>query len=169
MNKGLKMDTSTQNTPPYSPLTVCREILHIGEAEGIDNIIPLKLIKLAFLSHGFHLAILDKPLFKDEIEVWPYGPVIKGIYFAVHYYGREPVDFRTFDHIKEELGAEQKNIIKGVMNSYQQYTAGQLSSITHRKGSPWDIMMAREGINATIPDKLIKKHYKKVMKDSGKA
>lgn len=45
------------------------------------GISPLKLQKLIYMAHGWHLALLDKPLVEDEApEAWKFGPVFASVY-----------------------------------------------------------------------------------------
>ena len=40
---------------------------------------PMKLIKMVYITHGWFMARYgaDKPLIKEPIEAWKYGPVIQ--------------------------------------------------------------------------------------------
>ncbi|KJW07325.1 Panacea domain-containing protein [Orientia tsutsugamushi] len=45
----------------------------VDRAAG-DVITQLKLQKLVYFAQGAHLALFDKPLFKEDIEAWENGP-----------------------------------------------------------------------------------------------
>lgn len=148
-----------------SSLAVCREILRIGKEEGIDDISPLKLIKLAYICQGFHLAVVDEPLFEDKVEAWKYGPVVRRIYDAVSHYRKNSILPNQFDHVEGELNEDAMTIIKGVMNAYGELEGLQLSTITHKKGTPWHEIRSEWASGTVIPNPLIKKHYKKILTD----
>ena len=48
-----------------------------GTVEGITN---LKLQKILYFAQAAHLAVHEKPLFKEDIEAWKFGPVIPSVY-----------------------------------------------------------------------------------------
>jgi uncharacterized phage-associated protein len=138
---------------------VCREILELGK----QRITPLKLIKLAYISQGFHLGYYGKPIFDDEVEAWPYGPVIRSIYFAVNHFKRHEITKTLFEHVNDDLSLEAQRVIDAVIKTYDKYDALELSALTHRKGSPWDITVREKGINKIIPKSLIKSHYEGII------
>lgn len=131
--------TATPSEPPYSSLLVCREILHKGKERNIANISQLKLIKLAYIAHGFHLAYLNKPLFSEKVAVWPWGCMVKAIYDQVNHYGKKPIYHRQFDHIEGRVKGESEEVIELVMAVYGEYHAITLSALTHQENSPWHI------------------------------
>ena len=51
-------------------------------AHGGGALTPLQVIKLAYIAHGFTLALLGRSLVPEPIEAWRYGPVIPSIYTA---------------------------------------------------------------------------------------
>ncbi|WP_207678513.1 Panacea domain-containing protein [Desulfonema magnum] len=57
----------------------------------------------------FHLAIHDKPLFDEEIEVWTYGPAVPELYSEYKKYGSGHIpsptdtDFSVFDEETRSL------------------------------------------------------------------
>lgn len=146
-----------------SPYAVCREILHIGKERNIGDISLLKLIKLAYISHGICLAVLDKPLFEDQVEAWRYGPVIVRIYDAVRHYKSQPISTGIFDHVEEEVVGDDLEAIKCAMDIYGKLSALQLSTITHRKGTPWHQVKKRWFPGSVVPNELIKNHYIEIL------
>ena len=142
----------------FSPYAVCREILHRG-----TNVTPLKLIKLAYISHGHHLAFLNQPLFNDEVKAWPYGPVVESIYHAVRHFKRRQIIKELFDGpVDCDTGNDANRVIDLVVSAYDRYDGLQLSAITHKNGSPWHIAIQKYGKWETIPNCLIKDHYRKI-------
>ena len=55
---------------------------------------PMKLQKLIYFAHGWHLALTSKPLINEHPEAWAYGPVIPSIYHRFKKYGRDAVQNR---------------------------------------------------------------------------
>jgi uncharacterized phage-associated protein len=58
---------------------VADAILKIAKEQG-KPLTPLKLMKLVYIAHGWHMAIENQDLFNNRIEAWKYGPVIPDLY-----------------------------------------------------------------------------------------
>lgn len=75
----------------YTAKAVANHLLDFGLTRK-NEIPPLKMQKLVYISHGWHLALSDgKPLVSDEyVEAWPYGPVFPSVYHEFKHYGASP-------------------------------------------------------------------------------
>lgn len=128
---------------------------------------PMKLLKLVYIAHGWHLGYGKGELISEAVEAWKYGPVIDSLYQNVRAYGRNPIK-RELGAAKsiEEQGADASTIqlLDSVWEAYSQHNGLQLSTMTHQPGTPWDIIWNAEGgkgqFGAIIPNDLIEKHYK---------
>src|SRR6516164_9635188 len=56
---------------------------------------PLQLQKLVYIAHGWHLGLLNRPLFAQRVEAWPYGPVIEDVYHAFKRFGQNGINGRA--------------------------------------------------------------------------
>lgn len=113
--------------------------MHEAKKKRVPDMTPMKLIKLAYISHGFHLACLEMPLFNDAVRAWQYGPVVERVYEAVKHYGKDIIFFNHFDHVQGEITGPSKKVIEAVVKVYgKKYNALELSHLTHRKDTPWD-------------------------------
>lgn len=131
----------------------------------------LKLVKLCYIAQGFSLAILDRPIFDDDkIVAWKYGPVIPSIYHEFKHFGKEGItskseyatlndDFTLTTETPELTDENDKKIIQIVWNMYRKFTGSELVTMTHKKGTPWDLVY-RPNENEVIPNDLIRKYYK---------
>jgi uncharacterized phage-associated protein len=130
----------------------------------------MKLQKLAYIAHGWHLAITGQPLFFNRVEAWKYGPVIPDLYQEFRESGAAGIDHfarrPTVDGGSEEWTLdgeeESKRVIDGVWNSYKQFSGVQLSSMTHQKGTPWALARTKATGNRSGPvidPESIRKHY----------
>lgn len=64
----------------YPVKAVANAFLQIAEKHDA-KLSPLKLQKLVYISHGWHLAIEGQNLVSDEFaEAWQYGPVFPSLY-----------------------------------------------------------------------------------------
>lgn len=119
---------------------------------------PMQLLKLVYIAHGWMLGLYSRPLIREEIEAWEYGPVIRDLYHAVKEYRSRPVqDIKgvpdeNFDEIEE-------NLIDQVLDIYGDKDGIFLSSITHMPGTPWETTWSIDGKNGVISNDLIESHY----------
>ncbi|SQG64108.1 uncharacterized phage-associated protein [Corynebacterium renale] len=53
------------------------KVLDVGQyvTEIVSNLDKIKLYKLCYFAHGWHVAWTGKPLFREELQAWVYGPV----------------------------------------------------------------------------------------------
>lgn len=52
----------------------------------------MKLHKLLYYAHGWHLGFTGEPLLDEAIEAWAYGPVVPSIYQELKMLGSAPID-----------------------------------------------------------------------------
>lgn len=136
--------------------------------QGID---PLKIQKLVYIAHGWHLAYRDKPLVDDEYpECWRYGPAFPTLYHEFKYLGRLPircfasemdVDVKeTFPKI-DSSDVDTINLLAKIWDAYGRCSTMQLSRLCHRVGTPWHVVRQAEPSrhNANIKDDLIRLYY----------
>ena len=141
--------------------SVANEI--IGRAIDDERLVtPLKLIKLVYFCHAWMLALYDEPLLDEPVEAWRYGPVVPGVYDSVRRYGRMRIRSPIGKAPTEDFTDSEENIIDQVWDIYGKHTAIQLSSMTHRKGTPWHTIWHEKGPFAIIPDDLIRQYYKNI-------
>ena len=149
---------------------VANEFLQLQRVDpGYPPIDQMKLQKLIFYAHAWYLAMHDRqPLFDDDFEAWPWGPVVRDAYLQTLEYGRSPVtaplseleasggsaDFTTPLGVSEGL----KPFIRSVWDVHKAYSGIQLSNSTHAPGEPWSVMKERYGSldgKPKIPNSLI--------------
>lgn len=102
-----------------------------------DQITNLKLNKLLFYAQGCYLARTGHPLFREEIEAWPLGPVVPVIYQKYKVCGKAPIQNVDEDYSDSVFKAEEMQALLDVMREFGQYTGAALVSMTHKKGTPW--------------------------------
>lgn len=128
-----------RNSPPYDANTVANYF--IEKADESQRLTPMKLLKLVYFAHGWHLAIYDQPLIRDPVEAWEYGPVIPSLYHALKRYGsRRILEFlETGDEPRTvpESDKRTRRLLDAVWSAYSRYSALRLSDITHMPGTPW--------------------------------
>jgi uncharacterized phage-associated protein len=149
----------------YSSLAIARLFLQkaIGENKPIT---PMKMLKLIFIAHGWHLAFFQKPLIADTIQAWKYGPVIPSVYRYFKEYGSNPVppsELSILPTLPPDTEQATKDLLERVWDKYSPLSATQLSSLTHQTGTPWyDVTGGGTSTEkfVQIPDALICQFYK---------
>lgn len=142
----------------YSSLAVANALLKIANNEG-KQLSNMQLQKLVFFAHGYNLAFLETPLTLDVAKAWTFGPVYPVLYECLRQYGRDTVvaPISTLDEIPEQ--SQEMQVIRSVWNAYKDYSAFQLSSVSHNSGSPWDRIWKINKFGE-IPNQIIKEYYK---------
>ena len=94
-----------------------------------------------YLAQGYSYAFYDRPLFKDDLEGWVHGPVVRNVYdiFKNYQYNSIDTNFEV-----EELDDEAKDIINYVIKNFGKYDAKYLEKISHEQ-EPW--ILSRRGLD----------------------
>lgn len=161
----------------YPVKAIANAFLDFAEADGV-RLSPLKLQKLVYIAHGWHLAINDAPLVDDEFpEAWQYGPVYPSLYHEFKEFGRGSITSRATDFQRDGSGPldfqvvvpsvdpsddNTNEFLKTVWSKYGGFSGFALSEATHKDGTPWSDVRAESGgtRNADIRDELVKAHYR---------
>lgn len=164
---------------PVSAAAVANEFLDLQEgAPGTNPIDPLKLQKLVYYAHAWHLAITGQPLIEEKIEAWSWGPVVREIYFDFLEFGANPIRGKRATHLrfdgddnfifnepKVEDG-DKKRLIRKVWELHKDFSGIQLSNSTHGSKEPWRKIKDQYGkldSKPDIPNDLIKVAFKAKM------
>lgn len=123
----------------------------------------LKLQKLLFLCHAFHLVQTGKALVKGNFEAWQYGPVHREAYEAFKRFGANTITEESdrFDPVtgtRKSLSLpddrETLDVVQKVMQFYGPKSPGELVELTHAKDGPWDFVVREAKSNANIGMKI---------------
>ena len=131
---------------------------------------PLQTIKMTYLCHGWMLGLYHRPMSKQAVEAWRYGPVIPVVYHGVKRYGRSPVvspiEIPFLRRADAKFDPLEDDLIDQVFDVYAKFSGIELSMMTHTQGSPW-YETYQEGKNAVIPDSLIEEHFAAAASEDG--
>ena len=129
----------------------------------------MRLLKLAYMAHGWSLAIFDEPLVNDYVQAWKYGPVIPTIYYAFRPSG--VYDLKKIPMVREQtLGEDVCELMKSVYGIYKKLSDRQLTHLTHISGGPWRKAYVPGEIGTVISNELISQHFKdKIERSENKA
>lgn len=120
----------------------------------------MQLLKLVYISHGWHLEMFGSPLFRNRIEAWEHGPVIPDVYRTFRAKGVMVNDEAEIDGI--EIAPHDESLLNDIFRIYGSKGPFQLSEMTHMPGGPWDKAKEKYGWYAPITDDLIHAHYKEL-------
>lgn len=115
----------------------------------------LKLQKVLYFAQAINLAINGEPLFDENIEAWPLGPVIPSVYQAFKQNG---ANWISKDQGAEDgVNDEQKEFLQQIWLEFGKYTALQLVEMTH-KHDPWK--NAKDKTDRIIDEQEMKNFYR---------
>jgi uncharacterized phage-associated protein len=150
----------------YDARVVANEFLRIAARSG-RRLTNMQLQKLVYIAHGYTLAILHKPLVWQSVEAWRYGPVIKDLYHSLREYGAgivtQPIPILSAGSLSETHCV----IIATVEDAYSRFTGPQLSTMTHKAGTPWAKIYSPSSNwdSEIIPDPLIEEYYLQLLNE----
>jgi uncharacterized phage-associated protein len=131
---------------PYDAREVSNYIIKLATNSGV-RLTQMSLLKIVFYAHGWYLATAGVPLFKQPVEAWEFGPVVKVVRDAFKDFGKRPIDrfaerldLHTGELIpvSDQLSEEDEKFVSSVFSQYCGKSAFELSDMSHEKGSPWD-------------------------------
>ena len=128
---------------------------------------PMQVLKLVYICHGVVLGYHEEPLIDEPVEAWRYGPVIPSVYHSFKYFRDNPI--ATTPAEQGGLTERDKGVIKQVELIHRRYSGIQLSTLTHARGTPWDITVRRTGPGSTIPNGRIQTYYAQLLRGGTRA
>lgn len=157
---------------PTSAVAVANAFLNIAGEDG-TAVDQMKLQKLVFYAHAWWLADKGQALFDDDVEAWPWGPVVRDVYLQFKDFGRKPIgNTRAKELVRTGSGVLDYKVVapdtpdekvmdflREVWKVHKDYSGVQLSNATHAPGEPWDIVKKEYGSldeKPRIPNSLIR-------------
>lgn len=118
-------------------LSVAKELVKFSFAgDEKDPLTNLRLQKLLYYSQAWSLVLRESELFPEEIEAWRWGPVVPAVYSRLpDSQGSSQIPLSMFENAPA-LAAEEADLVRSVWEAYNQYSALQLSRMTHQE-TPW--------------------------------
>ena len=119
----------------------------------------MKLQKLVYYSQAWSVVWDERPLFREKVEAWANGPVVRELYDA-HRGSFEVTEWPRGD--ARRLSGDERATIDAVLDFYGGKSAQWLSDLTHRE-QPW--LFARRGLpdgergNREIPLSALEEYY----------
>jgi len=141
----------------------------VNKANSLSaELTPMKLLKLVYLSHGWYLGLNNgEALIPEFAQAWEYGPVVQSVYDNFKNYKQNQITSLKQDgngNYPMVSDAEMVKFLNRIWEVYGGYSGTQLSTLTHEKGSPWDVIWhqkgGKTGYGVVIPNPLITEYYK---------
>ena len=132
----------------YTASDITAYIINMSDAYDINN---LKLQKLLYLCQREYLKKYNRPLFKDKIVAWQYGPCIPSIYHVYSYRGASRIHkalprkfiptFSIYGQYKDielhKLDIETEQLINNVLRTYGEKSPWDLVNETNHRNTAW--------------------------------
>jgi len=154
----------------YDARAVANYFLELAQRDG-KLVTPMGIEKLVYFAHGWKLGVYGTPLINQRIEVLKYGPSIRDLVNEFRRFGNDPITSPasvfergpdgtfapTFPEISKSQDPATARLIDQVWSAYKNFTAIQLSNMTHEAGSPW--CKAVDNNQTFMDDESIKKYF----------
>lgn len=159
------MESNKPDLQGYPSAAVARIFLDLARSEN-NELSHLQVMKMTYMAHGFSLAIFQRSLVSDPVEVWQYGPVFPNLYEKMMECGVGPMQIAN--SIPAEAGetddglandSDQMELIAAVYHRYKQYGGAALAAMTHRPETPWNKVVGDFARGVRITNESIQRYY----------
>ncbi|HTJ13500.1 MAG TPA: type II toxin-antitoxin system antitoxin SocA domain-containing protein [Dinghuibacter sp.] len=157
----------------YAAALISFAFVKRGIMEG-KPVTQMKVQKMVYFAHGYHLAKYGTPLITEGFEAWKFGPVIPSIYETYKLYGSEDIVDTTLipdeQHLElelAELGARAEDAINYTWDATGDVSARDLSAWTHKPDSPWAEAFKPDTMSIPIRNDRIEKYFTGVLTSNG--
>lgn len=163
--------------PPYSAKAVSNFFLSKSR-----RITQMKLHKLLYFAHGWHLGLTSLPLLDEMVEAWPDGPVVPSVFHEFKTFGIRPITCfaREFnpDEFRRDIvppvdagDAFVHDLLERIWKVYNGFSDDQLFHMTRAVGSPWSkTHNEHPGIKGVdIPNELFAEHFAERVRDNARS
>ena len=152
----LEEPATMETVEPLSVLDVASAILKLKGP--LDT---YQLQKLCYYAQAQHVAFYNTRLFREPIEAWPNGPVIRELYRR-HAGKRRIEALSDGDPLKVEAQPAAADTVTAVLKEYGDFTGPQLVEMTHRE-QPWRdarrTLRPKQPSRAEIPVEALRDYY----------
>lgn len=124
----------------------------------------LKLQKILYYAQTHHLGRFDRPLFKDEIQAWAHGPVVKNVYRDLRNSGSGPIDVNWIGNFQwGTVDPDTTQFLIEMWDLYGGYSGWKLRDFSHQPGTPWHQYFVQNVREITIPQSVMQAYAKTVL------
>jgi len=130
-----------------------------------DLITNLKIQKLLYYAQAWYLVNTGERLFRDDIEAWEFGPVVKSAYRRYKRFEGNPID--SSRKKPAGLSARQEGFLDDFFRIFGSLSAAELVNMTHNE-RPWQRAYENETSKAIPPQELREYYAEQYRKKYGK-
>lgn len=116
---------------------------YVATAARVPSGDSVRLQKLVYFAQAWHLAWTGRPIFEEDFEAWPKGPVVRSVYRENRYGSLSA---------RANLTEEIRGTLDSVLEFYGHRGFKELVERTHRD-APW--MDARRGLGPDEPSQRV--------------
>lgn len=127
-NHSMKTTTTANEAAEYLLWLAAHE-----REEDPDYFTPLKLQKILYYLQGWTLAEWGRPFFREEIQAWQHGPVVRDVYDRYKDHEKAPITRDLGTPPPPGLTPDERAMVRSVWNAYKQYSGWTLSDMTHNE------------------------------------
>ena len=151
---------------PYSASLIAAAFVDRSLKER-NYLTQMKLQKMVYFAHGYHLAKFGTPLLEDAVQAWKFGPVIPQIYSDYKLYASDlikdtryiSIPYKQLEKEFSSLSASAQDAINYTWEVTKYLSAAKLSNWTHETNSPWAKVYNPNDRETVISNDLIKQYF----------
>jgi len=147
---------------PITALRLASELVRRRRERGLSDPTNLELQKLAYFCHGWHLALLGRPLVNEEFEAWRFGPVLPSIYHTFKVFSSNPIPCEHPLVMSEQpldRLSDSSQVIDRVLDVYGRASGFDLVNMSHAADGPWAKAWNGSNFSSAIDDGEIHRYF----------
>lgn len=117
-------------------IDVAQYLIYLAASESEPEFLThMRLQKLLYYVQGWSLALHNRSMFRERIEAWAHGPVVRDLYSCFADFGEKPIPPEGM-LVSGRLSQGDRQFIQSVWEAYKAYSSSSLRVMTHNE-APW--------------------------------
>lgn len=117
------------------------------------GITQMQLHKMLYLVQAAHLAWYGSPAFKERIEAWRWGPIVRTIAGHYKHFGKQPI-MKPESGNPDTISPKTHRIVQHIVARFGDVDAFDLADTTKVDGSPWKTVWGDRGENDSSQEEI---------------
>lgn len=131
-----------------------------------EPVSAMKLQKLLYYANGWSLGLTGKPLLREDIQAWNYGPVIPEVYHEFKFFGSDSITRQAENRLggvsyEPNFDRGTRRFLDKIWDEYGGIDAMTLSEMTHEPDSPWDLTPKHH--HSVIPNEIMEEYFRDLL------